>query len=350
MSLGVEPVAPGTRGLGARRGLAGVRAGHWLLFFVAAYSIAAFAAAPAVYLALIPVHGTIFWLYVPAALLVGLLLASSFENPRNPVTATLAVARTRAGALALVVAAAFPFTIAFTTFKTGIPEAVPFYGDPVMADIDEWLHGGAPWTHLHRIGGGWVAEVVALTYGKLWFLQWFSLPIQAALWARDPRHLRYLWALALTMVTAGTVLATCLSSVGPVFYDAFYGGTRFTGLTSTIANDPAGRGVLFYAGYLLENHRAGTAALGTGISAMPSVHVAIAVLNAFYMASFGRWLGIAGWGFAAIILFGSVYTGWHYAIDGYVSILVVALVWRATRFLAAGAPRAGWFRRSWPAA
>lgn len=46
---------------------------------------------------------------------------------------------------------------------------------------------------------------------------------------------------------------------------------------------------------------------------MPSVHVAIATLNAFYLARLNRWLGVAGWAFAIFILFGSVYTGWHYA-------------------------------------
>ena len=91
----------------------------------------------------------------------------------------------------------------------------------------------------------------------------------------------------------------------------------------------------FFAGYLLDNYNAGTPALGTGISAMPSMHVAIATLNALMLSSLGRWQAVAGWAFAAIILFGSVYTGWHYAIDGYVSMLVVGVIWQKTRFLAA---------------
>ena len=36
---------------------------------------------------------------------------------------------------------------------------------------------------------------------------------------------------------------------------------------------------------------------------------------------------IAGWTFAAIIMFGSVYTGWHYALDGYLSFIVVTAIW-----------------------
>lgn len=60
------------------------------------------------------------------------------------------------------------------------------------------------------------------------------------------------------------------------------------------------------------------------------MHVAIATLNAFYLARLNRWLGLAGWAFAIFILFGSIYTGWHYAADGYISMLVVAVIWRRT--------------------
>ena len=49
---------------------------------------------------------------------------------------------------------------------------------------------------------------------------------------------------------------------------------------------------------------------------------------------------MAGWSFAALILFGSVYAGWHYAVDGYLSISVVSLLWYLTgRFVLPQASR-----------
>ncbi|MER8866395.1 hypothetical protein NKI19_22205 [Mesorhizobium sp. M0751] len=33
---------------------------------------------------------------------------------------------------------------------------------------------------------------------------------------------------------------------------------------------------------------------------------------------------------ADLILYGSVFTGWHYAVDGYASIVVVSVIWWAT--------------------
>ena len=71
---------------------------------------------------------------------------------------------------------------------------------------------------------------------------------------------------------------------------------------------------------------------GSGISAMPSMHIAIATLNAFFLtATRQRALAISGWLFMAIIQFGAIYSGWHCAVDGYVSMVVVALIWVADR-------------------
>ena len=45
---------------------------------------------------------------------------------------------------------------------------------------------------------------------------------------------------------------------------------------------------------------------------MPSMHVAMAVLNALFLGRLAWWLGALRLAFAAAILFGSVYFGWHY--------------------------------------
>lgn len=67
---------------------------------------------------------------------------------------------------------------------------------------------------------------------------------------------------------------------------------------------------------------------GSGISAFPSVHVAIAALLALYGWERGPlWAALSG-AYCLIILFLSVYLGWHYAVDGYFSILALWLMWR----------------------
>lgn len=51
-----------------------------------------------------------------------------------------------------------------------------------------------------------------------------------------------------------------------------------------------------------------------GISAFPSMHVAMAVLFALYATRRSRLAGLLMWAFAAIIMVGSVVLGWHYAV------------------------------------
>ena len=150
----------------------------------------------------------------------------------------------------------------------------------------------------------------------------------AAMYAKRPLHLRYLTALALTTAVVGTLLATLLSSAGPIFYDQILNDTRYADLLATLRQRAYNEHVLYYSNYLMESYKTGTPVLGAGISAMPSMHVAIATLNALYLARLNRWAGVAGWSFAIFIVFGSVYTGWHYVEDGYVAMLVVILIWR----------------------
>ena len=70
---------------------------------------------------------------------------------------------------------------------------------------------------------------------------------------------------------------------------------------------------------------------------MPSFHVAIAVLNAIYLTGFNRIVGALAWTYATIIMLGSVYFGWHDAVDGYFSIAAVLVLWSWAGRVAKGA-------------
>jgi hypothetical protein len=311
--------------------------GYWLVLLAFAYAVAAFAVSPQNYLKLAAIYLGELVFYVPV-LALALPVFAPWMDRRRPFSAMVERVRRGIWPFIVFVLLSILFLAAFTTLKLNVPKLVPFYADRTFADIDEWLHGGPPWQYLHAVDPGWFASLTAIVYGKLWFLQWFGLALFAAFDWRDRCNQRYLCALALTIMLVGTVLATPFASVGPVFYDRFLDGDRFAGLLEALAVHPANDHVIFYADYLLENFRNDTAGFGTGISAMPSVHVAVATLNALYLSSFGRWQAVAGWIFALLILLGSVYTGWHYALDGYISMLVVVVIWQRTRFLADECP------------
>jgi membrane-associated phospholipid phosphatase len=64
-----------------------------------------------------------------------------------------------------------------------------------------------------------------------------------------------------------------------------------------------------------------------GISAMPSMHVAMAVLFALVGWKTNRGLGALLTIYAILIQIGSVHLGWHYAVDGYASAAAVSSLW-----------------------
>ena len=64
-----------------------------------------------------------------------------------------------------------------------------------------------------------------------------------------------------------------------------------------------------------------------GISAMPSMHNASAVLFALAFRQVSKGLGWFFTAYAVVILAGSVHLGWHYAIDGYAGVLIAGFSW-----------------------
>jgi membrane-associated phospholipid phosphatase len=65
---------------------------------------------------------------------------------------------------------------------------------------------------------------------------------------------------------------------------------------------------------------------GGGISAMPSIHVTVAILY-ILAAQRTRW-SIPAIVFGLLTFIGSIHFGYHYAIDGFVGMAVAQLCWR----------------------
>jgi hypothetical protein len=300
-----------------------------LLVAVAIYALCAALISPTALAAMLVIYGAQM-LVLPILLILGLLVTAMIVSPRAPLVFLLRFIRPSTVRFFAIVASFCVGLSAFTTLKLAIPTLVPFYADPVLADIDYRLHGGNPGDLAHMIVPSWAEWPLGWMYGPMWFILWFGLAGFVAL--HDSRELRrrYFWTMALAICVIGSVLATLLSSVGPVLYREIYGVDRFAGLMAAVDASAVGSYMREAVGYLYTNYQNGTHGLGTGISAMPSVHLAMVTLNANMLTSLNRWIGVLAWLYVAVILFESVYLGWHYAIDGYVSIALVSLFWWLT--------------------
>jgi membrane-associated phospholipid phosphatase len=273
---------------------------------------------------------------LPIILFFGLGITPVIANPSRPVAWLVNIIKQRAlGGLLTI--AVFCFAIAsFSTFKHQIPEWLPFFADKLLADADELVHFGQPWRYVHQLTPDWVGYLLGYLYGPGWFMQWLGLFVVVAFLTDRKTRVRYLLSFAAILLLLGTLVRAAMASAGPIFYDRLFAGDRFAGLMQRLSDTPSAKITMKAADYLYSSYLDNTAVFGSGIAAMPSIHVAMAVLNALFLSSIDRWLGVVGWAFAAAIMWGSIYFGWHYALDGYVSIVCVVLIWRWATIMTEG--------------
>jgi hypothetical protein len=221
------------------------------------------------------------------------------------------------------------FMASFTIGKTLLGTKLGFTWDAFFADLDKAIFGTDPWQLTHAVFG--------TTYGseflKVFYVGWgavvaFSMPLVIVMAHRE-HAAKFVLAMFLTWTITGLFLAALFSSAGPCFVAAFDPelGQRFAPLNDQLAallgsNDA----IHMTQEYLAKHWNAKVAVKGGGISAFPSVHVAVVVL--YVIASWRtpvlRYVSIL---FAILIWIGSVHFGYHYAVDGLASAGIASVCW-----------------------
>lgn len=234
---------------------------------------------------------------------------------------------------ALPLVAIFPLlTSAFTSVKSAIGLMHPYRFDPLFARVDSLLHGGHAWELIHPIFGFPLATfVLNFSYNLWFFMVWITFALVTVMIGNRELREQYLLAFCGCWIVLGSLAAAGLSSVGPGFYGLLYPGAPdpYAGLMSYLHAVEKVYPVWALAAQdmLWQAHLSNNAGPGSGISAMPSLHVALAALNALLLSRLSRTAGILGWAYLVLVLAGSVHLGWHYAIDGYVSLVGVLVIW-----------------------
>lgn len=222
----------------------------------------------------------------------------------------------------------------FFTAKSLIPRLNPYKSDPAIAELEKSLHlGHYPHEWVIPFTDSLHFSVALDTAYLIWFaVMYAALAYNVFIDSDINRRLRFLWTFALSWILLGTLLATGLSSTGPLFFANFYADiadpykdlvAHFDALVAKGQNLSTARG----REMLLEWTKNERVININAISAMPSMHVAVAWMAVLYARTIGKAVFAAALVFCVLILWGAVYFGYHYALDGYVSIAVVSLLW-----------------------
>lgn len=231
-----------------------------------------------------------------------------------------------------------------TFFKQAVLPGAGFRYGPWFADADRALFGTDPWRITHRVfSSPWSTQALDLAY-HAWFAP-MTLGIAFCVFAKPGSILawRYMVSYCFLWIVLGSCMAYAFPAAGPVYFANFQLETeRFAELSHILMSEDAtlrmqgadGLSALGYQHHLLLNFQHGMIVFGGGISAMPSLHNAMAVLFACVAWPLSRSLGRIMTGYAVIVWIGSIHLGWHYAVDGLVSCAATIGLWSLSGIIA----------------
>ncbi len=220
----------------------------------------------------------------------------------------------------------------FSSIKSMIPLFTEYTWDETFIAWDRFLFfGHDPWLLMQPVlGYPLITATIAAIY-HLWILLLYLGPLFFAFSPRVEEHVRrtFFMCYAMSWVLIGGLMATWLASVGPVFAEPLLGIDTFRAQTDYLAAAHQQYTVMVVPvqEMLLENYHNSNRGLGSGITAMPSMHVAICALYWLAMRKVSRNAGNAFLIFMIVIWIGSVHTAYHYAVDGLVSIGAMIGIW-----------------------
>jgi len=260
---------------------------------------------------------------------VGLHLAVAWIRERSPRRYLRAVLTWRSALSWLRICAAFLLvTIAYAWLKVCVPLLNPRLWDEALWKLDRWLHFGiSPSIFFAELVRGTPVAAALDVWYSLWIVTVFVAWSYAAAERNEAARRQFVFASA-ALSLVGSWLYLTLPALGPcyAFRDVFAGAlaemprasSTQAALAANYAKMLAGRdGTLRqFSPYL-------------GVAALPSLHVGGHFLFALWARRWARWAYVPLLVATLLTFLGSLATGWHYAIDGYLGLLLAWLAFRA---------------------
>jgi hypothetical protein len=223
----------------------------------------------------------------------------------------------------------------FSKMKAMIPLFNQYTWDATFIAWDRALFfGHDAWEVLQPVlGYPAITAFLALLY-QVWLLLIYPGCLFFAFCVADADvRRRFFLGFVLSWTLVGGLMATLFASVGPVFLEPMLGDPQFSAQMAYLhsANEQVPVMTLPVQQMLLDWFHNDARGLGSGITAMPSMHIAMAFLYWLAMRRVSRLAGKLFFAFFVAIWIGSVHLAYHYAVDGLVSVIAVSAIWLASK-------------------
>lgn len=272
------------------------------------------------YSGVLPAMGIIpIWIMV-AAIITSICAVVSMMSAgvKSPFAHVAKFVRTKKKECLLFIFGIFLAGVNMTTFmwtKPLLNYLVPFWADPLLADLDKAIFlGNDPWQFLTQLN----TTAMAIFYHRGWFAMMLIVLIIVLASAPSAKKSATMLTYFLLWSVIGPVIHILLPAAGPIFFADLGYGDRFSSLESV----PETKEVAVYLWNIYAGQGFGP---GSGISAMPSLHIATTAWMVIATWIFARWMFLLMLLAGLLIFLLSISLGWHYAADGIVGAIAAAV-------------------------
>ena len=262
---------------------------------------------------------------VPATLLIGLALQALHRWAVGEGVRSTLRAATETGALLLWLRlwlAVAMTSYAYFWLKLSVPLLNDASWDQALWNLDRALHFGVS---PNTLAVGWATPSLALRLLDVYYALWLPSVVVGmsyfAAWPDAAVRRAFVLSCLLLWITGACVYAL-LPAVGPIYafpsvWNELRGAQPFAEATQASLWSS-------YQAVLAGGTRGAGVDYTRGVAALPSLHVAFHVLFALWSWRLARRALPLFAAAVALTLVGSVVTGWHYAVDGYLGAALAA--------------------------